>query len=78
LLLLLPWLLLQFAASTGGQFPAPQHSKGLSLLVSPQSPPGSAAPDAAAIKGTGVLLLGDAAHCFPPDLGEQPLLACRI
>jgi 2-polyprenyl-6-methoxyphenol hydroxylase-like FAD-dependent oxidoreductase len=62
---------MQFAASTGGQFPAPQHSKGLSLLVSSEAPQGSPAPDAAAIKGTGVLLLGDAAHCFPPDLGER-------
>ncbi|KAF6249364.1 hypothetical protein COO60DRAFT_1706535 [Scenedesmus sp. NREL 46B-D3] len=43
----------KFAASRGGQFPAPQHSRGLSLLVSTEAAPGAAAPDAAAIKGTG-------------------------
>lgn len=62
----------QFAASKGGQFPAPQHSRGLSMLVAPEADANPAAkPDAADVKGTGVLLLGDAAHCFPPDLGKH-------
>eukprot|EP00882_Tetradesmus_deserticola_P005981 GHRQ01006298.1.p1 GENE.GHRQ01006298.1~~GHRQ01006298.1.p1 ORF type:complete len:342 (+),score=172.70 GHRQ01006298.1:94-1026(+) len=60
----------KFAASRGGQFPAPQHSRGLSLLLSAESQQQPAAPGAAAVKGSGVLLLGDAAHCFPPDLGQ--------
>lgn len=48
----------RFAKSEGGQFPVPQYCSGLySLLNQEQS-------------ATGIILLGDAIHCFPPDIGQ--------
>ena len=43
-----------FAQSQGAYFPQPQHAEGLALVQGSQ----------------GVVLLGDAAHAFPPDLGQ--------
>jgi 2-polyprenyl-6-methoxyphenol hydroxylase-like FAD-dependent oxidoreductase len=72
----------KFAASTGGSFPAPQYSNGLTMaLAAADAAAAGQQHDAAAaagsttsvLKGTGVALIGDAAHCFPPDLG-----ACAI
>lgn len=68
----------KFAASQGGSFPAPQYSNGLTMaLAAGDAAAGGQQHDAAAaggsttsvLKGTGVALIGDAAHCFPPDLG---------
>lgn len=55
----------RFARSDGGSFPIPQSCAGLHYLL-PQ-------PTEAQMSETiasGVLLLGDAIHCFPPDLGQ--------
>lgn len=69
----------KFAASTGGSFPAPQYSNGLTMaLAAADAALAGQQHDAAAaggsttsaLKGTGVALIGDAAHCFPPDLGQ--------
>ena len=51
----------RFAKSDGGVFPVPQYCSGLHYLLK-QKP--SEAIDA------GVLLLGDAVHCFPPISGR--------
>ncbi|KAF8067186.1 Kmo [Scenedesmus sp. PABB004] len=59
----------KFAASRGGAFPAPQFSQGLATVVDAAAPP-HARLGGAAVKGIGVVLLGDAAHAFPPDLGQ--------
>lgn len=50
----------RFTKSEGGYFPIPQYSSGLYYLLKPEQ-----AGDA-----TGVVLLGDAIHCFPPDIGQ--------
>ncbi|NEP87883.1 MAG: FAD-dependent monooxygenase [Okeania sp. SIO2C2] len=47
----------RFAKSEGGYFPQPQYCSGLHWLL-PTSENG------------GVVLLGDAVHCFPPDIGQ--------
>ncbi|HIK11921.1 MAG TPA: FAD-dependent monooxygenase [Oscillatoriaceae cyanobacterium M33_DOE_052] len=47
----------RFAESKGGRFPNPQYCEGLYFL-SPGDVP------------RGVVLLGDAIHCFPPDTGQ--------
>jgi kynurenine 3-monooxygenase len=53
----------RFAKSTGGTFPIPQFCSGLHyLLPSPTKCNETTA--------SSVLLLGDAAHCFPPDMGQ--------
>jgi 2-polyprenyl-6-methoxyphenol hydroxylase-like FAD-dependent oxidoreductase len=55
----------RFVNSNGGSFPIPQSCSGLQYLL-PQ-------PVDAKQRGTtasGVLLLGDAVHCFPPDIGQ--------
>jgi 2-polyprenyl-6-methoxyphenol hydroxylase-like FAD-dependent oxidoreductase len=44
----------KFISSPAGRFPAPQFVRRLSCVV----------------RGTGFALLGDAAHAFPPDLGQ--------
>lgn len=49
----------RFAKSEGGCFPPPQYCSGLHYLLKPQ-------PTAV----TGIVLLGDAIHCFPPDIGQ--------
>ncbi|AFY33088.1 NAD(P)/FAD-dependent oxidoreductase [Calothrix sp. PCC 7507] len=46
----------RFLKSEGGYFPIPQYCSGLYCLL-----PSDA---------TGVVLLGDAIHCFPPDIGQ--------
>ncbi|MGC9527381.1 MAG: FAD-dependent oxidoreductase [Limnospira sp.] len=49
----------RFAESQGGQFPDPQYCPGLFFLLSENE------------KNTaGVVLMGDAIHCFPPDIGQ--------
>ncbi|BAU07907.1 unknown protein [Fischerella sp. NIES-3754] len=47
----------RFAKSEGGYFPNPQYSSGLYFLFKQQ-------PD------KGIVFLGDAIHCFPPDIGQ--------
>ena len=50
----------RFASSDGGTFPIPQYcSKLYQIWGQPQDN-----------KGTAVILLGDAVHCFPPDIGQ--------
>ncbi|NES20010.1 MAG: FAD-dependent monooxygenase [Symploca sp. SIO3E6] len=50
----------RFTASAGGKFPIPQYCSGLYRIWGQPE----------ANQGTGVILLGDAAHCFPPDIGQ--------
>jgi kynurenine 3-monooxygenase len=50
----------RFAKSEGGYFPIPQYCSGLYFLL----------PQEQASDATGVALLGDAIHCFPPDIGQ--------
>jgi 2-polyprenyl-6-methoxyphenol hydroxylase-like FAD-dependent oxidoreductase len=45
----------RFAKSEGGEFPEPQYCSGLHYLLDNDS---------------GVVLLGDTVHCFPPDIGQ--------
>ncbi|MDM9381226.1 NAD(P)/FAD-dependent oxidoreductase [Chlorogloeopsis sp. ULAP01] len=49
----------RFAQSEGGSFPIPQYCSGLHFLLKTNQ---SCA--------TGIVLLGDAIHCFPPDIGQ--------
>lgn len=49
----------RFAKSEGGVFPIPQFCSGLHYLLKSST----------AIQ-SGVVLLGDAVHCFPPDIGQ--------
>lgn len=51
----------RFAASVGGAFPVPQFCAGLHSLLQHLEEPTTA---------SGVLLLGDAVHSFPPDIGQ--------
>ncbi len=51
----------QFAKSDGGVFPVPQFSPRLHYLLKQQASEQISA---------GVVLLGDAIHCFPPDSGQ--------
>jgi kynurenine 3-monooxygenase len=51
----------RFAKSDGGSFPVPQYCSGLHYLLE-RSPNEETA--------SGVILLGDAIHCFPPDIGQ--------
>jgi kynurenine 3-monooxygenase len=55
----------RFAQSDGGTFPIPQFCSGLHYLL-----PRPAETNHNETTVSGVLLLGDAAHCFPPDLGQ--------
>ncbi|MGL5794974.1 MAG: FAD-dependent oxidoreductase [Waterburya sp.] len=50
----------RFTASEGGMFPLPQYCSGLYRIWGQ--------PDNN--QGTAVILLGDAVHCFPPDIGQ--------
>ena len=50
----------RFTASKGGTFPIPQYCSGLYRIWGQ--------PDDN--KGIAVILLGDAVHCFPPDIGQ--------
>ncbi|CAM9651225.1 unnamed protein product [Laminaria digitata] len=67
--------LTRFAQSEGGRFPDPQYCPGLQWVV------GASGGGAGAGKGSpsgveglesacGVVLMGDAIHAFPPDLGQ--------
>lgn len=53
----------QFAKNEGGDFPTPQYCCGLHFLFGQA---GKSSDRSAA----GVVLLGDAVHCFPPDIGQ--------
>ncbi|NEQ41883.1 MAG: FAD-binding monooxygenase, partial [Okeania sp. SIO3I5] len=48
----------RFAKSEGGYFPIAQYCSGLHYLLSNTD------------NSSGVILLGDAVHCFPPDIGQ--------
>ncbi len=54
----------QFANSVGGYFPTPQYCSGLYWLLKQAQASGSD------YSATGVVLLGDAIHSFPPDIGQ--------
>lgn len=62
----------RFAHSDGGAFPIPQSCSGLQYLLPHSGDPSLDAVDAESIETTtsGVVLLGDAVHCFPPDIGQ--------
>ncbi|NEQ87861.1 MAG: FAD-binding monooxygenase, partial [Moorea sp. SIO2I5] len=50
----------RFTSSEGGKFPIPQYCSGLyQIWINPEES-----------QGTAVILLGDAVHCFPPDIGQ--------
>ncbi|MFM6105400.1 MAG: FAD-dependent oxidoreductase [Sphaerospermopsis kisseleviana] len=50
----------RFTFSEGGKFPVPQYCSGLyQIFGKPEDN-----------QGTAVILLGDAVHCFPPDIGQ--------
>ncbi|MEH2117337.1 FAD-dependent oxidoreductase [Nostoc sp.] len=50
----------RFTSSDGGKFPIPQYCSGLyQIWGKPEDN-----------QGTAVILLGDATHCFPPDIGQ--------
>jgi kynurenine 3-monooxygenase len=51
----------RFAKSEGGLFPTPQSCNGLHDLLRQKS---------TQVMQAGVVLLGDAIHCFPPDIGQ--------
>lgn len=53
--------LARFAADRGGYFPSPQYSPAASWVTSNSTSDGS---------GAGAIILGDALHAFPPDLGQ--------
>ena len=55
----------RFAHSDGGAFPISQSCSGLHYLL-PR--PTETEPNETTVSG--VLLLGDAVHCFPPDIGQ--------
>lgn len=55
----------RFAKSEGGYFPTPQYCSGLHFSLRQEQAGGSDQSSAA-----GVVLLGDAIHCFPPDIGQ--------
>ncbi len=56
----------RFAKSEGDYFPMPQYCSGLHFLLR-QEQTGKEIRDQSA---AGVVLLGDAIHCFPPDIGQ--------
>ncbi|MBE9009095.1 FAD-dependent monooxygenase [Pseudanabaenaceae cyanobacterium LEGE 13415] len=51
----------RFAKSEGGVFPSPQFCSGLHCLLKQR---------ASETMFAGIVLLGDAIHCFPPDIGQ--------
>lgn len=53
----------RFTKSAGGYFPVPQYCSGLYLLCNQE-------PEINQSSTTGIVLLGDAIHCFPPDIGQ--------
>lgn len=62
----------RFAHSDGGAFPIPQSCSGLQYLLPHSGDAFLDAVDAESSETTtsGVVLLGDAVHCFPPDIGQ--------
>lgn len=56
----------RFAQSEGGYFPIPQYCSGLHFLLNQKQTSKESQDHSAA----GVVLLGDAIHCFPPDIGQ--------
>ncbi|NEO40054.1 MAG: FAD-dependent monooxygenase [Moorea sp. SIOASIH] len=55
-----PEEIVRFTSSDGGKFPIPQYCSGLyQIWGKPEES-----------QGTAIILLGDAAHCFPPDIGQ--------
>lgn len=56
----------RFAKSEGGYFPTPQYCSGLYFVGQKQA----SQEIGKSIGGGFVLLLGDAIHCFPPDIGQ--------
>ena len=58
-------------ASSPGEFPQPQYCPTLVKLYEGAAAPSVAASDPLrTMQGCAVVLLGDAAHAFPPDLGQ--------
>ncbi|AUT04304.1 FAD-binding monooxygenase [Nostoc sp. CENA543] len=58
--IMLPEEIARFTSSEGGKFPMPQYCSGLyKIWGKPEIN-----------QGTAVILLGDAVHCFPPDIGQ--------
>ena len=53
----------QFVNNQGGEFPTPQYCCGLHFLF-------GQAGNSSDRSAVGVVLLGDAVHCFPPDIGQ--------
>ena len=53
----------RFAKSEGGYFPTPQYCSGLHSLL-------GQAKKEVCNQSIGIVLLGDAIHCFPPDIGQ--------
>ncbi|MDJ0704450.1 MAG: NAD(P)/FAD-dependent oxidoreductase [Leptolyngbyaceae cyanobacterium MO_188.B28] len=62
--IILPEEIERFANSNGGAFPVPQFCSGL------YHPPDTKDAEASKTTAPSVLLLGDAVHCFPPDIGQ--------
>lgn len=62
--IVLPEEIERFAKSNGGTFPSPQFCSGLYYR------PHAIDTKASETTVAGVLLLGDAVHCFPPDIGQ--------
>ncbi len=56
----------RFANSEGGYFPIPQYCSGLHFLLSQEQ----ASQEIPHSSVNGIVLLGDAIHCFPPDIGQ--------
>mmetsp|Transcript_32700 Transcript_32700/g.64401 ORF Transcript_32700/g.64401 Transcript_32700/m.64401 type:complete len:570 (-) Transcript_32700:174-1883(-) len=57
--------LARFAADRGGYFPSPQYSPAASWVTSDNH-----ASDNTGDSGAGAVIIGDALHAFPPDLGQ--------
>ncbi|MDZ8053488.1 MAG: FAD-dependent oxidoreductase [Aulosira sp. ZfuVER01] len=58
--ILSPEEIARFTSSPGGKFPMPQYCSGLyKIWGKPEN-----------AQGTAIILLGDAVHCFPPDIGQ--------
>ncbi|GET39939.1 monooxygenase, FAD-binding protein [Microseira wollei NIES-4236] len=56
----------RFAKSEGGKFPTPQYCSRLYFVAQKQASLGMGD----SINAASVVLLGDAIHCFPPDIGQ--------
>jgi kynurenine 3-monooxygenase len=56
----------RFVNSEGGYFPTAQYCSGLHFLLNQEQ----ASQEIPQNKADGIVLLGDAIHCFPPDIGQ--------